>query len=443
MLAYTGNDERDECENHEGGNLKRILLLLLILGWQSLSIAEPLSSDGGLSFKPKMCPELWFKMGGRLQCDETVFAGNYQEKQNNVPSGANIRRLYTECSGGIGQKIDFLFRLAYHGSNANFERAWIGFNGLVKNLDVHVGELKPPCPIENYGSNLDYFFLEHSLASSTFSLLADRALGVLAEYTFCDHFAVQASLYQPRQDEGSSGSQDNNYENPTVADRLGEAVRLTFAPIHEKGNVFHVGCFARHQSTNDSLFGLPVFNRLFMTRPEALARNTRPLINAGPIRMRGYYHTALEGAVILGSATLQTEYHQVLVQRVPIRDRNDDGNLTFYGGHIEGGYIVTGESREYKFETGSIANPKPLCSYGAWELIARYSMVNLIDKNVYGGKEHNVSLGLNWFVNNNLRIVFNYIRAYLHPTNVRDPGTVPVIVKTQLDIAALRFQVWF
>ena len=97
------------------------------------------------------------------------------------------------------------------------------------------------------------------------------------------------------------------------------------------------------------------------------------------------------------------------------------------------------------------------------EIAARYSAVNLIDKHIYGGRENNVTLGLNWFVNENVQIKFNYVRANIHPTNTNilfnrvdannienrvgsTAGTQPSIAnakKRKLDIFGLRFQAAF
>ena len=51
--------------------------------------------------------------------------------------------------------------------------------------------------------------------------------------------------------------------------------------------------------------------------------------------------------------------------------------------------------------------------WGAWELVARYSYINLNNSSggINGGKEDNVTLGLNWYPHTNLRFMFNYIRV--------------------------------
>ena len=166
-----------------------------------------------------------------------------------------------------------------------------------------------------------------------------------------------------------------------------------------------------------------------------------------------------------GPITVQAEYNKAKVKLH--RDVNSPanfGNPEFWGWHAQAGYVLTGESRTYDFASGTFGSVVPSTECGAWEIAARYSAVNLNDDHVYGGRENNVTLGLNWFVNENVQIKFNYIRANIHPTTtsiVRNrvshndienlvrstAGTKPLLVadakKRKLDIFGLRFQASF
>ena len=46
---------------------------------------------------------------------------------------------------------------------------------------------------------------------------------------------------------------------------------------------------------------------------------------------------------------------------------------------------------------------------GAWEVAVRYSHIDLNDGDTIGGKEHNITAAVNWYMNPNIRILFNYV----------------------------------
>jgi phosphate-selective porin OprO/OprP len=50
-----------------------------------------------------------------------------------------------------------------------------------------------------------------------------------------------------------------------------------------------------------------------------------------------------------------------------------------------------------------------LChSLGAWQAGVRYSWIDLTDKGLNGGTAQDLTFGLNWYLNPNLKIQWNY-----------------------------------
>jgi phosphate-selective porin len=126
-------------------------------------------------------------------------------------------------------------------------------------------------------------------------------------------------------------------------------------------------------------------------------------------------------------------------------------NYLFNGGYVQLAYTLTGENRAYDKRGGTLAREYfgkqgpyenawivrdadgHFCwGKGAWEIAARYSYVNLnsgtgLDR-IQGGIMDGVTLGLNWYVNNNLNVMFDWVydnRYDLPVGNTAATTTIP------------------
>jgi len=93
-------------------------------------------------------------------------------------------------------------------------------------------------------------------------------------------------------------------------------------------------------------------------------------------------------------------------------------NPSFYGFYITGSWMITGEHRPYDRNVGFARRPIPEHRWGAVELIAQYSHVDLDDKSVHGGLMDKGVLGMNWYLNRYWRIGINGGVVNLNRSNV-------------------------
>lgn len=439
------------------------------------------SSRGGLCVFDSEDNSYWFKIGGLLQFDETIFSGSADSKRHDFPNGANLRRTWLDFKGGVGDCWSYRLTLDFHGNPVIIREAYLNFSGL-EQANVAVGQVFIPFGLENWGHKKDLMFLEQSLMTTTF-LAPEFGLGIYADTNFCDMFTVAAAVYEPRQAARSFGLEERAFNlltdvavaNDGAAfrrrnDRVGEALRVTFSPYHCEDLVYHFGASVKNQRlVGTSPEGFRVRTNIFQTVPEAQGRTTATLVNAGRLRATRFTVGGLEAAALWGPLTVQAEYNTAKV-RLHRHDRFDPdtrlahfGNPKFWGWHVQAGYVLTGESRMYDFCTGTFGTVIPDTDCGAWEVAARYSAVDLNSKHVYGGRENDVTVGLNWFANENVQIQFNYVRANIRPTNTNIvfnrvsannienralslAGTKPTgrdAAKRRLDIFAIRFQAAF
>ncbi len=127
-------------------------------------------------------------------------------------------------------------------------------------------------------------------------------------------------------------------------------------------------------------------------------------------------------------------------------------SVKFKGGYAEAAYVLTGETRPYNSAAASYggiapANPFSLTGggWGAWEIAGRFSTIDLNDQlaaanGVAGGRQTIYTLALNWYVNRNVRLMFDYLHGditkQISPTNFGDAGA-------KFDAVAMRTQVAF
>jgi phosphate-selective porin OprO/OprP len=180
----------------------------------------------------------------------------------------------------------------------------------------------------------------------------------------------------------------------------------------------------------------------------------RPEVHEGPITSASnvfvgaddYTRFNLEGAAVLGAASLQTELFYTRVE---------DVGQDYYGAYVSASYFLTGEHRGYNPQLGAFDRVTPLENFwivntpegrcigsGAWEIAARWSYVDLADGATglvfpgpfdLAGEENNFTLGVNWYWNPHARMMCNYIHVWEDYESIAEAP--------ELDILALRWQV--
>ena len=127
-----------------------------------------------------------------------------------------------------------------------------------------------------------------------------------------------------------------------------------------------------------------------------------------------------EFAFVYGPFSAQAEGAQAEVTRSTAAQKN----LSFSAAYAFISYFLTGEHRGYSKANGWFDRVHPLHNFGtynkdggrgwgAWELAARYSYIDLNDQNIQGGRMADVTVGLNWYLNPNMRVMLNYVRSHL------------------------------
>ena len=256
---------------------------------------------------------------------------------------------------------------------------------------LRIGQMKVPLGFEGNTGTRAVSFLEASLPTQAF--YENRRSGI--DWAFeRERYLANAGYF---------------FESDLLGNNKGDtaAVRLAWTPRKAAGDVLHLGIAGSQERPDSEVNGLGVTvhpSVRWRARPEAALTGVR-LVDSGTLtRVDRIDRTGLEALWIHGPWSLQGEYLRQKTTR--------DLGLPSYsadGGYVFASWLATGESRGYS--AGNVANPKPKGTYGALELLARYSRIDLDSDGIAGGREHNWTLGANWYLTPYFKFQANVVKT--------------------------------
>ncbi|MCY1434966.1 Porin O [compost metagenome] len=198
-------------------------------------------------------------------------------------------------------------------------------------------------------------------------------------------------------------------------------LRGVWAPLHESGNVVHLGVDYAIRDLSDTAFDGRIRSRLGMRGvstdggQDAGTNGNRLVLGGANNTPAGAYGDdtawALEAAWALGPFSLQGEY----LKRKTKADSNEYTDIKSEGYYGQVAYTLTGEPRIYKLGKFDAIKPQNK-QYGAWELFYRYDFLSTDDDNGefaeigdVEGKVHNV--GVNWYANDAIKVSAVYVKS--------------------------------
>jgi phosphate-selective porin OprO/OprP len=432
-----------------------------------------------------------FKIGGRIQVDGGVSSQPFLGTEGN----AGIRRARLEVEGKAFKY--WLYKLQYDftgAGQAGIRDAYIALKHPVfailpftENPIVFlVGNSKEPQGLETITSNKYITFIERALVSD--ALTPSRHVGFSATATG-KNWSAKGGVY-------STSPEDRALRPLTgipvpfgVAPAAGWVAtgggqyfdltgRATYAPIMEKDQLVHLGGSIRYHRANDTTAATDPANLLLGagTRSEAniLGENllgTTDLscgavpswngqVGAGLVAGKCVKDSVVYGAELAaayGPFSIQAEYIGADYHRNPFALLwaqaalpgvfNPGGtSLHFDGYYAYASLFLTGESRAsaYKvheldgaaFHEVKIKEPFSKGGWGAWEVAARFSSLNLnsgpfsgstyahlvaltagparaavANSSIVGGAQQDLTVGVNWYPDPGFRFMANWTRV--------------------------------
>lgn len=340
------------------------------------------------------------KIGGRLQTDWFWSSEDDSIKSNvgEQEDGVEFRRARIYFSGLIYDNVEYKLQLDFEGGDADFKDAYLALTDFPLGT-LQMGHFKEPFSLEELTSSKYITFLERALPNV---FAPSRNTGFMLHHVASDERMTAAvGLFRDTDDYGDS-TDDGGY-NVTG--------RITALPIYEdKGaSLLHIGLGYSYRNPDDSV--------QYRQKPEAHLADY--FVDTGSFAGDQADLLGLEAAWVNGPFSLQSEYITADAERIGGSD------VRFDGYYVQASYFLTGEHRSYKTSEAAFSRTKPKKNYsspsqdgqahgggcGAWEVKARYSELDLNDSGITGGELDNITAGLNWYLNPNTKIMWDYIHA--------------------------------
>ncbi len=420
-------------------------------GWshpevRSAEYVTPRNSRGGVviaGYQPKPVGQIFgagqqypvVQLTGFFQADAGWIhqSGANRDAVGDAQDGANFRRARLQAKGDVWDNVGYSveFDFAFPG-RPSFMDVWLEVRDVMGGANVRVGQYRQPIGMAGLNSAKALPFIERPLP---FALLPFRQIGVMVHGTGEDDASTWAvSLFRFPTDVFGGNVGDNG--------GYGFVTRLTGLAIDDGDDrLLHFG--------GAYSFADPSTNALqYRTQPEFFVAETGgaalspaglptvmpTFVNTGPIAANNFNLFGGELAARSGSFYLQSEILVAVVDQIA------GGTAVFPGAYVHAGYFLTGEVRPYDRKSGVLGMVTPREPFsrsgglGAWEVAARWSMLDLNDAGIRGGRLNNITLGLNWYLNPFVKFQWNYIHAMLDS---------PVNGDNEADIVALRAQMRF
>lgn len=438
--------------------------------------APPPSAIAKMSpgYRPSICTPDGLNciaLTGRMHFD----VGGYSYHPNtaatvpqNLDNGVNARRARFGVLGTFMGDWNYALVYDFGGSSdglppvasaplSGIQAASLGYSGF-KPLTVEGGYMDVPYTLEEATSSNDIMFMElpssQVIASNIAAGNFRSAFGIRGND---DRFWAGAYLTGPTSGTthvaaptatavGSPGT----LGSPGFSEQMGGFGRVAYQLWQDKTFSVHIGGDA------EFLIKPPGTNALTLSDRPELRIDPTSILSTGSITnvARAQVYSA-EAAAGVGSLYFQGEYFWFNVDRTLGMP-----SLRFNGGYAEASWTITGESRKYNPGTGSYAgivpdHPVSLTAgeWGAWEIAARYSYMNLNDifisgiptsvtRGVGGGAQTISAVGVNWYVNRNIRFMLDY----LHGAEDKFSGAAAnagANIGANFDAVAMRTQIAF
>ena len=347
---------------------------------------------------------------GVAQLDSRTF---FNDGNVNGNDGFLIRRARPIISGTVFRDFDFNFTPDFGGTTVQIQDAWLNYR-YSPWLQLQAGKFKSPLGLEHLQSDPVTAFNERSIVTD---LLPNRDLGVALKGDVWDG----AASYTVGLFNGATDYNGTTVNTSFQDDRAVEG-RVFFQPwknadtLALRGLGFGVGgsYLLNNPATNSATGLTPGYTTDGQQRFFAFNSGVNAQGDGWRVTPQAYYYYGPLG-LMAEYAVSDQQARRTAAVATPVRDL---ANRAF---EITGSWVLTGEDASYNGVTPRHNFDLHNGGWGAWQLVARYAELAVDDSAFLGTAATRLAdptksaagaqawaIGLNWFLNKNIRADLSY-----------------------------------
>ena len=443
----------------------------VVPSWKGMPQFE--DKEAGWSFKPR----------GRIMYDAGYVSSPKNVNTRNLGFNTRVRRIRLGAEGTIPGGFGYKFEMDYANSSVGFGDAVITYAPANKPYSFTIGNHESLDGLEQITSSRFISFMERSAFNDAF--INTRRIGLSAGYVnSAGDLRFNAGLF-------SAHTIDSSFDN----DGWIAAARGIYAPI-VGGNQLHFGASFQHRefqsnngaTSNSQGAGEPSSNQRARYRARPFSQTTdQRFVNTDFFASKSDNIYGLEALGIFKSLHVTAEGQYLKSNAYSRGDTFDgddaldffptatalvpSGNPSFWGGYLEAGYYLTGETRGYKnglWDRTKVLKPFSKDGWGALQVNARIDYLDLDSKKLRSGFSNNFATGVSspsvglgrggtqlgflagliWIPEDYFRVMLNFAHAEIEggpQAAVAKPDSSKPINKRKygVDTAAIRAQLEF
>lgn len=388
-----------------------------------------------------------------------------------LSSGSNFRRVYLGLQGKLFGDWSYNLNFDFGGSGGtetpgHIQSVYLQYDGLAP-WAFRVGAYPPPANIEDGTSSPDTIFLERNSPSNLQRGLAGG-----------DGRDALTVLYAGDTLYGAVSYTGGKVQDSAVFDEQQAFLgRLSYLAYSDLNTHLLVGVNATHifklpdavpggTATLSTTPGATALSTITLADPPELTVDSGgiKLASTGSLPANHVTQWGVEAAGNYANLYAQAGYYDFEVDRAVTAYKTftsattsattlfQPSNNSFSGWYVQAAWTLTGEERTYNPANGAFSPPKPKVSvghggWGAWELAARFSDLNLnshqfdstalitnwtgaatqtytFANTVRGGDQRIFTAGVNWYASSAIRFAFDY--QWIDVNRLQSPAAVTI-----------------